>query len=89
MKDLTEKDELMIINQSGITIRMSMAEVKVQGRATQGVRLIRLADDDIIGSVAKIDSEMIVAESTEIENPPVDSDLNNDEDAVSPTPEIQ
>ncbi len=89
MKDLTEKDELMIINQSGITIRMSMAEVKVQGRATQGVRLIRLADDDIIGSVAKIDSEMIVPEVNENEIPPTGSDLNNDATGETPTTESQ
>jgi DNA gyrase subunit A len=45
----------MIINKSGITIRMSIAELRIMGRATQGVRLIRLDDDDEIASVAKVE----------------------------------
>ena len=78
IKDITEKDELMIINRSGVTIRMSMDEVKVQGRATQGVRLIRLEEDDVIGSVAKIDSDMIEPHdsSSGTETPPVTPDEN-------------
>ena len=78
IKDITEKDELMIINRSGVTIRMSMDEVKVQGRATQGVRLIRLEEDDVIGSVAKIDSDMIEPDdsSSGTETPPVTPDEN-------------
>lgn len=52
---VTDADDLMIINSVGITIRMSIAELRVMGRATQGVRLIRLADDHYITSVAKVE----------------------------------
>lgn len=50
-----DQDELMIINHSGVTIRMQLDKLKVIGRATQGVRLIRLGKEDSIASVAKID----------------------------------
>ncbi|QOI98920.1 MAG: DNA gyrase subunit A [Flammeovirgaceae bacterium] len=54
IKDVVDKDELMIINRSGITIRIKVSELRVMGRATQGVRLIKLNDDDRISSVEKI-----------------------------------
>ena len=55
----------MIINKSGITIRLKVADVRIQGRATQGVRLINLEKrNDEIGSVCKVMSE---AEEEEIE----------------------
>jgi len=53
--EVTDADDLMIINSSGIMIRMAISELRVMGRATQGVRLIRLSDDDIITSVAKVE----------------------------------
>lgn len=55
--DVTDKDDLMIINKSGITIRMAVSGLRAMGRATQGVRLIRLNDEDEISSVAKIEHE--------------------------------
>jgi DNA gyrase subunit A len=60
---VTDSDQLMIINKSGITIRIAVSQLRVMGRATQGVRLIRLNDDDMISSVAKIE----VAEGEEVE----------------------
>ncbi|HLP34579.1 MAG TPA: DNA gyrase subunit A [Amoebophilaceae bacterium] len=58
-----DQDELMIINQSGVAIRMQVAQLPRIGRATQGVRLIRLGQEDRIASVAKIDIlEQIVEE---------------------------
>ena len=54
IKEVTDKDELMIINRSGITIRIEVEELRVMGRATQGVRLIKLNEDDHISSVEKI-----------------------------------
>ncbi len=54
IKDVNESDELMIMNKSGITIRMSVADMRVMGRATQGIRLIKLQEDDSIAAVAKI-----------------------------------
>ncbi len=54
IKQVVDEDELMIINRSGITIRIAVSELRVMGRATQGVRLIKLNDDDRISSVEKI-----------------------------------
>lgn len=54
IKEVVDDDELMIINRSGITIRIKVSELRVMGRATQGVRLIKLSDDDRISSVEKI-----------------------------------
>ncbi len=54
MKDVTDQDDLMIINRSGIVIRMAVTDLRVMGRATQGVRLIKLKDDDSIAAVAKV-----------------------------------
>jgi DNA gyrase subunit A len=54
IKEVGDDDELMIINRSGITIRIAVSELRVMGRATQGVRLIKLNDDDRISSVEKI-----------------------------------
>lgn len=56
IKNVSDEDDLMIINRSGITIRMSMAELRVMGRATQGVRLINLRGGDSIAAVAKVDA---------------------------------
>jgi DNA gyrase subunit A len=56
IKAVKDTDELMIINQSGITIRIAVATLRVMGRATQGVRLIRLEKGDIISSVAKVEN---------------------------------
>ncbi len=55
LKDVNETDHLMIINKSGLTIRMAVTDLRVMGRATQGVRLIKLNDDDQIASIAKIE----------------------------------
>lgn len=54
IKEVFDDDELMIINRSGITIRIKVSELRVMGRATQGVRLIKLNEDDRISSVEKI-----------------------------------
>lgn len=54
IKEVGDKDDLMIINKSGISIRIKVDQLRVMGRATQGVRLIKLNEDDSISSVAKI-----------------------------------
>lgn len=54
IKEVADEDELMIINKSGISIRIKVAELRVMGRATQGVRVIKLNEDDAISSVEKI-----------------------------------
>ncbi|MDR3142593.1 MAG: DNA gyrase subunit A [Tannerellaceae bacterium] len=58
IKSVTEENDLMIINKSGITIRLKVGDVRIMGRATQGVRLINLEKrNDQIGSVCKVSSE--------------------------------
>ena len=58
IKSVTDENDLMIINQSGVTIRLAVSDVRVMGRATQGVKLIDLSKrGDIIASVCKVDSD--------------------------------
>ena len=58
IKTVTNDNDLMIINKSGITIRLKLADVRIMGRATQGVRLINLEKrNDQIASVCKVNSE--------------------------------
>lgn len=75
--DVTDEDNLMIINRSGLTIRLDVASLRIMGRNTQGVKLINLRNDDSIAAVAKvsaskedenIENEEGVEESTEVVN---------------------
>ncbi|MCR9014901.1 DNA gyrase subunit A [Aquiflexum gelatinilyticum] len=66
IKEVVDSDDLMIINKSGITIRTPVSELRVMGRATQGVRLIKLSESDEISSVEKITRE----EEDEVETAP-------------------
>lgn len=62
VKNVTDDNDLMIINQSGIVIRLAVADCRVMGRATQGVRLINLAKkNDVIASVCKVMSSELEA----------------------------
>jgi len=54
IKNVSDTDDLMIINKSGIAIRMSVEDLRVMGRATQGVRLINIRENDSIAAVAKV-----------------------------------
>ena len=72
LKNVTDQEDLMVINKSGITIRIGVDTLRVMGRATQGVKLIRLRDEDSIASVAKVSK----FESDDLEN---DLDDNNEE----------
>lgn len=70
IKEVIDTDDLMIINKSGITIRISVENLRVMGRATQGVRLIKLSGSDEISSVEKIqrmdsDEEEVAAEEAD------------------------
>lgn len=67
IKDVTDTDDLMIINKSGIIIRIGVGDLRVMGRATQGVRLITFKGDDSIASVAKVEHEDEVEDSEAIE----------------------
>ncbi len=57
IKSVTDEDDLMIINRSGIAIRLPLSGVRVMGRATQGVRLLKVREGDSIASVAKVRTE--------------------------------
>jgi len=65
IKNVKDGDDLMIINKSGLTIRLNVDTVRVAGRATQGVRLIKLKDGDSIASVAKVDRSEDISEEVE------------------------
>ncbi len=54
MKNVTDENDLMIINRSGITIRMAVSDIKVAGRATQGVRLINIKEGDSIAAISAV-----------------------------------
>lgn len=64
IKGVTDKDDLMIINKSGIIIRIALDQLRSIGRATQGVRLITLKENDSIASVAQIEREEEVEDET-------------------------
>jgi len=88
IKSVTDEDELMIINKSGIAIRLPLSGVRIMGRATQGVRLIKLREKDEIASVAKVrtdeeeEDELLegaeVSESTETNNSAEDASEEED-----------
>jgi len=54
IKSVTDSDDIMIINRSGITIRLEVEKIRISGRATQGVRLINLRENDSIAAVASV-----------------------------------
>ena len=82
IKNVTDDNDLMIINQSGIVIRMAVAEVRIMGRNTQGVRLINLTKkNDVIASVCKVmssDLEARVEEESHSQWQKTSDDLKND-----------
>lgn len=88
IKVVTEEHDLMIINQSGIAIRLKMEDVRVMGRATQGVRLINLGKrNDVIASVCRVNTE----NEEELENSGMadDDSINNAPEVHAPeTPEV-
>ena len=70
IKNVVDSDDLMIINKSGIAIRMAVDSLRVMGRATQGVRLIKVREDDSIAAVAKVMKE----DDTELDESLEDAD---------------
>ncbi len=66
IKNVTDEDDLMIINKSGIAIRMAVEDLRVMGRATQGVKLINLKGNDSIAAVAKVMKEDEEEESEDV-----------------------
>ncbi len=83
--DVTEKEDLMITCVSGVTIRMSVSSVSEQGRATQGVKLIRVDEGDEIAAITKLDvEEEVIAEIETIEG---EEPTNVFDTSVAPAPE--
>jgi DNA gyrase subunit A len=85
IKEVIDTDDLMIINKSGITIRMAVETLRVMGRATQGVRLIKVNENDSISSVEKVEQiDEIEGEEGEEgaeENPESTNDDSNNTEA--------
>jgi DNA gyrase subunit A len=85
IKSVIDENDLMIINKSGIAIRMDVADIRVMGRATQGVKLINLKGKDTIAAIAKVeisdddeDEQLLDEEGNPIE------DSSNNETPDSP-----
>ena len=71
IKNVTENDDLMIIEKSGLTIRMAVSDIRVAGRATQGVKLINIKEGDSIASLSTVDKN-----NTETEEEVTNDDNN-------------
>ena len=79
MKNVTDENDLMIINRSGITIRMAVSDIKVAGRATQGVRLINIREGDSIAAISAVNkSEEDTPEQPVEQSAEQDSQQNNE-----------
>ena len=87
IKNVTDEDDLMIINKSGIAIRMAVEDLRVMGRATQGVKLINLKGSDSIAAVAKVmkdeeeesDENAAEAEGADVQSQDENTSKNNPE----------
>ena len=75
IKNVVDSDDLMIINKSGIAIRMAVDSLRVMGRATQGVRLIKVREDDSIAAVAKVMKD---------DDPELDESLEDADSQITP-----
>jgi DNA gyrase subunit A len=90
IKSVTDANDLMIITKNGITIRMNVADLRVMGRATQGVRLINIQDTDAIAAVTKVDHEEedeVIAEAVNPAEPtePTTGEGNTTDATPNPT----
>jgi len=85
IKNVTDTDDLMIINLSGIIIRMGVSDLRVMGRATQGVRLINLKEDDGIAAVAKVECELEETEDIEMLDGTVLNEFDDNQDSIEET----
>ena len=79
IKNVTDGDDLMIITEAGVTIRLSVDEIRMTGRAAQGVKLINLREDDSIASVARVE----ITEIDEIEDEIIDGIEENEDENLN------
>ncbi|MDR2204628.1 MAG: DNA gyrase subunit A [Flavobacteriaceae bacterium] len=84
IQNVTDEDGLMIINKSGVAIRMGMDEMRVMGRNTQGVRVINLKNNDEIAAIAKVAMDKEVEDEDDDEN---ENTIENETSETSETPE--
>lgn len=87
IKNVTDKDDLMIINKSGVLIRLGVAELRIVGRATQGVRLINIREGDAIAAVTKVEVEEEIDEILDETDETSDNEIVNLND-FEPSDEI-
>lgn len=83
INNVTDDDDLMIINKSGLTIRMMVSDLRVMGRATQGVKLINIKGSDSIAAVTKVlreDEEIVLDENEEISDAETGTDIDSSEE---------
>lgn len=80
IKNVTDADDLMIITRSGLTIRMAVSDIRVAGRATQGVRLINIKEGDSIAAVSVVAKNDEEETETPVEQPLQESELPNAQD---------
>jgi DNA gyrase subunit A len=78
IKNVTDNDDLMIINKSGVLIRLGVAELRVVGRATQGVRLINIREGDAIAAVTKVEVEEEILDITDNEEDIIGDGFSDD-----------
>ncbi|MQP53519.1 MULTISPECIES: DNA gyrase subunit A [unclassified Flavobacterium] len=83
INNVTDDDDLMIINKSGLTIRMMVSDLRVMGRATQGVKLINIKGNDSIAAVTKVlreEEEIVLDENGEISDAETSTDIDSSEE---------
>jgi DNA gyrase subunit A len=79
IKNVTDEDDLMIITRMGLTIRLAVSQFRIMGRATQGVRLINLRENDAIAAVAKVPKSTEADEGSQETVEPEDNTNGNNE----------
>jgi DNA gyrase subunit A len=87
IKSVTDADDLMIINRSGVAIRISVEDLRVMGRAAQGVKVINLRADDEIAAVAKVVKEEDMVDEDEVRDIEVDETNNSSDESIGNTNE--
>jgi DNA gyrase subunit A len=90
IQNVTDEDGLMIINKSGVAIRMNMDEMRVMGRNTQGVRMINLKKNDEIAAIAKVEMDRdVVEEDSEEDVEGAEIAADNQENNTEATPQVE
>ena len=87
IKSVTDADDLMIINRSGVAIRISVEDLRVMGRAAQGVKVINLRADDEIAAVAKVVKEEDMVDEDQVRDIEVDETNNSTDESIGNTNE--